>query len=69
MFSTIEPTIHNVCDFWFQKDQPRVRDIRPDALAQMMVLANVQPGGRYIVIDDVAGLLISAILDKLGGAF
>ncbi|KZT43855.1 Gcd10p-domain-containing protein [Sistotremastrum suecicum HHB10207 ss-3] len=66
-FSTIEPTIHNVCDYWFKKDQSRIRDIRPDALSQMMTLANVHPGGRYLVADDVSGLLIACMLERLGG--
>ena len=67
MFTTIEPTVYNVCDYWFHRDQSRVRDIRPDTLAQIMTLGNVKPGGRYIVVDDASGILIAAILDRLAG--
>ncbi|OJA19138.1 hypothetical protein AZE42_02144 [Rhizopogon vesiculosus] len=66
-FSTVEPTIYNVCDHWFKKDQNRIRDIRPDTLSQILNLANVRPGGRYIVVDEASGLLVSAILERLGG--
>ncbi|KAG1885547.1 Gcd10p-domain-containing protein [Suillus subluteus] len=66
-FSTVEPTIYNVCDHWFKKDQNRIRDIRPDTLSQILNLANVRPGGRYIAVDDASGLLVSAILERLGG--
>ncbi|KAI8990630.1 Gcd10p-domain-containing protein [Trametes punicea] len=66
-FSVIEPTMHNVCEYWFNKDQNRLRDIRPDSLAQMMSLANVRPGGRYIAVDDASGVVVSAILERLGG--
>lgn len=59
----------NVCDYWFNKDQNRLRDIRPDALAQMLNLANVRPGGRYLAVDDASGVVISAILDRLGGVY
>lgn len=66
-FSTIEPTVHNVCEFWFNKDRNRTREFRPDTLAQMLNLANVRPGGRYLVVDDASGLLISAVLERVGG--
>lgn len=66
-FTTIEPTIFNVCEYWFNKDQNRIRDLRVDTLSQMLNLANVRPGGRYIAVDDASGLLVSAILERMGG--
>ena len=67
MFTIIEPTMYNVCEYWFNKDQNRLRDIRPDSLAQMLNLASVRPGGRYLVVDDASGVVVSAVLDRLGG--
>ncbi|KAJ3837341.1 Gcd10p family-domain-containing protein [Lentinula raphanica] len=67
-FTTIEPTIYNVCDYWFNKDQSRIRDIRPDTLSQILTMANIQPGGRYIAVDDASGLVVAAILERLGGS-
>ncbi|KAI0322994.1 Gcd10p-domain-containing protein [Amylostereum chailletii] len=66
-FTTIEPTLFNVCEYWFKKDQSRIRDLRIDTLSQMLNLANVRPGGRYIAVDDASGLLVSAILERMGG--
>ncbi|RPD57093.1 Gcd10p-domain-containing protein [Lentinus tigrinus ALCF2SS1-6] len=66
-FSVLEPTMFNVCEYWFNKDQNRLRDIRPDSLAQILNLANVRPGGRYLAVDDASGVVVSAILDRLGG--
>jgi hypothetical protein len=34
-----------------------------------MSLGNVRPGGRYIVVDDASGMLVSAVLERLGGSF
>ncbi|KAI9570312.1 Gcd10p-domain-containing protein [Boletus coccyginus] len=52
-FETIEPTMYNICEYWFRKDQNRIRDIRPDSLSQIMNLADVHPGeGRIISIND-----------------
>ena len=33
----------------------------------MLTLANVQPGGRYIVVEDTGGMLISSIFERMGG--
>jgi tRNA (adenine58-N1)-methyltransferase non-catalytic subunit len=66
-FTTIEPTIFNVCEYWFHKDQSRIRDIRVDTLSQMMNMANIKPGGRYLVVDDASGIVVSAALERMGG--
>ncbi|KAG6330616.1 hypothetical protein ID866_8476 [Astraeus odoratus] len=64
-FETIEPTIFDICDYWFKKDHHRIRDIRTDTLSQMLNLANVRPGGRYIIVDEASGLLVAGVLDRL----
>jgi hypothetical protein len=66
-FTTIEPILFNVCQYWFNKDQNRIRDIRADTLSQILNLANIRPGGRYIAVDDASGLIVSGILEKMGG--
>nr|GAT61025.1 predicted protein [Mycena chlorophos] len=66
-FTTIEPTLFNVCEYWFNKDRDRVRDIRIDALSQILHMANIRPGGRYIAVDDASGLIVSGILERMGG--
>lgn len=66
-FTTIEPTLFNVCDYWFTKDQNRIRDIRADTLSQMISMAGVRPGGRYIIVDEASGLVVAAALERMGG--
>ncbi|KAF7337502.1 hypothetical protein MSAN_02223200 [Mycena sanguinolenta] len=66
-FTTIEPTLFNVCEYWFQKDPARIRDIRIDALSQILNMANIRPGGRYLAVDDASGLIVSGILERMGG--
>ncbi|EIM92889.1 Gcd10p-domain-containing protein [Stereum hirsutum FP-91666 SS1] len=67
-FTTIEPTLFNVCEYWYNKDQPRIRDLRIDTLSQLLNLGNIRPGGRYIVVDDASGMVVSAIIERLGGS-
>ncbi|KAH9064089.1 Gcd10p-domain-containing protein [Lactarius vividus] len=66
-FTTVQPTLFNVCEYWFVKDQMRILGLRVDTLSQMMNLGNARPGGRYIVVDDASGMLVCAVLERLGG--
>ncbi|TFK56619.1 Gcd10p-domain-containing protein [Heliocybe sulcata] len=66
-FTTIDPTLFNICEYWFNKDQNRLRDIRIDTLSQMLNLGGVRPGGRYIVVDDASGIVVAGVLERLSG--
>ena len=44
-----------------------MQDLRIDSLSQILNLANIRPGGRYLAVDDVSGMLVAGILDRLGG--
>jgi tRNA (adenine-N(1)-)-methyltransferase non-catalytic subunit len=35
----------------------------------MLNLVNVHPGGRYLAVDEVSGLLVAGVLEKLGGVW
>ncbi|KAI0785350.1 Gcd10p-domain-containing protein [Irpex lacteus] len=66
-FTTVIPTLFNVCDYWFNKDHDRLRDIRPDTLSQILNLGSIRPGGRYLVVDDASGIVVAGVLQRLGG--
>lgn len=66
-FATVIPTLFNVCEYWFNKDASRLRDIRPDTLSQILNLASIRPGGRYLCVDDASGIVVTGILQRLGG--
>lgn len=38
-----------------------------DTLSQLLNLGNVRPKGRYIVVDDASGVVVSAVLERMGG--
>ncbi|KIO22383.1 hypothetical protein M407DRAFT_216590 [Tulasnella calospora MUT 4182] len=57
----------NICEYLFSKDPQRIRGIRADSLGQMMSFANIHPGARVLVVDDTGGLLVAAVLERLGG--
>ena len=67
LFTPLQPDLGNVCDFWFDKAPEKIRYIRKDALSQVLSFGSVRPGGRYLVVDGVSGLLAGAILERMGG--
>lgn len=40
------------------------RDLRLDSLSQVLNFANVQFGGKYLVMDDTKGLLMGALIER-----
>lgn len=67
-FTCIEPTIINITQYLFESNPTAIRGLRPDTLSQMLSLANVRPGWKGIVVDDVGGLLVAAVIERLGGS-
>ncbi|KAK9383518.1 Gcd10p family-domain-containing protein [Kockiozyma suomiensis] len=49
------------------KDYHRILEMTPESLGLMMSLANVHPGGNYIVVDDTGGLVTGAMLERMDG--
>ncbi|EFP74480.2 uncharacterized protein PGTG_00436 [Puccinia graminis f. sp. tritici CRL 75-36-700-3] len=67
MFTCIDPTIHNLSQYLFENHHFAVKGLRPDTLSQMLSLSNVRPGWKGIVIDEIGGLLVAAVLIRMGG--
>lgn len=63
----MDSTVFNVCEYWFNKDQNRLRDVRSDALSQMLNMANIRPGGRYLAVYDASGVMVAGVLERMGG--
>lgn len=54
-------------DFYLMKEAHKVLDISEESLGLMLSLANIRPGGRYLVVDDMSGILVAALLERMGG--
>lgn len=67
IFTPIEPTVHNIAEYNFEKQAPKVRDLRPDTLSQMMTYANVRPGGKLLVVEDIHGMVVAGAVERMGG--
>lgn len=54
-------------DYYLDKDAQKVMDISEESLGLMMSLANIRPGGTYLVVDDLNGVIVAAMLERMGG--
>lgn len=46
------------------REPAKILDLRLDSLGQMLNIANVQCGGKYLVVDDTNGLLLGAVVER-----
>ncbi|MCO5566171.1 hypothetical protein L7F22_019847 [Adiantum nelumboides] len=71
LFTPVPPSLTNVVKFHFDKfdrdASDKLRGLRADSLANILSLSGVAPGKKYIVIDGIGGLLIGAMLERMGG--
>lgn len=45
----------------------RCSGLRGDGLAQLLAAANVRSGGRALVFDDTAGVVVGSVVERMGG--
>ena len=66
-FTPLTPDMFHVALYNFDRNPDKIRNMRADSLAQCLSFSHVQPGGKYLVIDGIGGLLVGAVLERLGG--
>jgi tRNA (adenine-N(1)-)-methyltransferase non-catalytic subunit len=69
IFTPLEPTVHEITQYHFEKVPSKTRELRPDTLANMLAMANVQPGSRLLVVENIGGLIVAAAVERMGGSF
>ncbi|GAA6064134.1 hypothetical protein JCM10212_005135 [Sporobolomyces blumeae] len=67
IFTPLAPTIHQLTDYNFERTPSKTRDLRPDTLANLLAMANVRPGSRLLVVENVGGLIVGACVERMGG--
>ncbi|EDO36423.1 predicted protein, partial [Nematostella vectensis] len=65
-------TIHkpNTCllaETYYSKMPQKICDLRPDALSQILTLANIRANSRVLVMEQCQGMIVGSILDRMGG--
>lgn len=53
--------------YYIDKDIQRVLHMSEETLGMLLSYANVRPGGNYLVLDDTAGVVVYAMLERMQG--
>ncbi|GAX79292.1 hypothetical protein CEUSTIGMA_g6733.t1 [Chlamydomonas eustigma] len=62
-----KPTARAICQAYYDKGPQRVFNLRFDSLAAMLSLANIGAGGTALVIDNCMGVVLGAVMERMGG--
>ena len=57
----------SVCEAYYQKHREKMCNLRSDSLAQILAFGNVYSGVQVTVFDTCMGLVVSSVLERLGG--
>ncbi|CAH6720406.1 tRNA (adenine(58)-N(1))-methyltransferase non-catalytic subunit Trm6p [[Candida] jaroonii] len=53
-------------NYYMEKDLNRLLDMSQETLGLMLNYSNVRPGGKYLLVDETGGLILYAMLEKMG---
>ncbi|CAO1620483.1 unnamed protein product [Sympodiomycopsis kandeliae] len=67
LFTPLAPSVSSMTDYHFERWSEKIRGLRIDSLSQMMSFGNIAPGGKYIIVDGVNGMLAAACIERMGG--
>ncbi|GAA5979467.1 hypothetical protein JCM11641_005404 [Rhodosporidiobolus odoratus] len=67
LFTPLEPTVHEIAQYNFEKVPSKTRELRPDTLANILLMANVRPGSRLLVVENIGGMIVAAAVERMAG--
>uniref|UniRef100_A0A8C6KPS1 tRNA (adenine(58)-N(1))-methyltransferase non-catalytic subunit TRM6 n=1 Tax=Nothobranchius furzeri TaxID=105023 RepID=A0A8C6KPS1_NOTFU len=63
----VKPTCRVLAMMYHGREPGKICHLRYDTLAQMLTLANVHAGSKVLVFETCAGLVLGAIMERMGG--
>ncbi|ODV59433.1 tRNA 1-methyladenosine methyltransferase subunit GCD10 [Ascoidea rubescens DSM 1968] len=55
----------NLLRFYTSKDFGKIHELSEESLGLMISLADVRPGGRYLVVDECLGLIVYTMMERM----
>lgn len=59
--------LSQLLQYYIEKDLQKVLDMSEETLGLLLSHANIRPGGNYLVVDDTAGVVVYAMLERMQG--
>ncbi|XP_041832217.1 tRNA (adenine(58)-N(1))-methyltransferase non-catalytic subunit TRM6 isoform X2 [Melanotaenia boesemani] len=63
----LKPTCRILAMMYHGREPGKICHLRYDTLAQMLTLANIHAGSKVLVFETCAGLVLGAIMERMGG--
>uniref|UniRef100_A0A8C4I9E6 tRNA (adenine(58)-N(1))-methyltransferase non-catalytic subunit TRM6 n=1 Tax=Dicentrarchus labrax TaxID=13489 RepID=A0A8C4I9E6_DICLA len=63
----LKPSCRILAMMYQGREPGKIRHLRYDTLAQMLTLANIHAGSKVLVFDTCAGLVLGAVMERMGG--
>lgn len=67
VFIILRPSSRLLIEMYFAKSPGKICHLRPDSLAQILTHANVRAHSNVAVVDTCLGLVLGAVMERLGG--
>lgn len=67
-FSISYLTSNEMLDYLYYEKEPfKIMNLSIEMMGLMMSMGNITPGGNYLVVDETGGLIVYAMLERMGG--
>ncbi|XP_014671633.1 PREDICTED: tRNA (adenine(58)-N(1))-methyltransferase non-catalytic subunit TRM6-like [Priapulus caudatus] len=66
-FAVLRPSTRILCQVFLDRGPQKVLNLRADSLAQMLTQTNIRAHSKVIVVESCQGLIVGAVLERLGG--
>ncbi|KAM3852824.1 tRNA (adenine(58)-N(1))-methyltransferase non-catalytic subunit TRM6 isoform 2-T2 [Vipera latastei] len=67
VITIIKPSARILSTMYYAREPGKINYLRYDTLAQMLTWGNVHAGNKMIVMETCAGLVLGAVMERMGG--
>lgn len=67
VFTIVKPTTRILSTMYYAREPGKINHLRYDTLAQMLSWGNVRAGNKMIVMETCVGLVLGAVMERMGG--
>jgi tRNA (adenine-N(1)-)-methyltransferase non-catalytic subunit len=67
VITILKPSTRTLCEMYYSRGPSKICHMRPDTVAQILTYSNVHPHSNMVVMETTQGLLLTAMLERMGG--
>ncbi|KAJ7341553.1 hypothetical protein JRQ81_005792 [Phrynocephalus forsythii] len=67
VITIVKPSTRILSTMYYAREPGKINYLRYDTLAQMLTWGNVRAGNKMIVMETCAGLVLGAVMERMGG--